>query len=368
MQIKINKSSLSEALNNVQAVVGAKSALQILQNVKIEAKDGEVTLTCSDLDTTLVANVECEVLSNGETTIPVKPFAAAVGKMVEGTIEISVDDKDCSTISSGASVFKFKGLPAKEFPTIPSPDGQNCTIESNSIREMLRKTSFAASQDDTRRTLQGVLLDFKKDKGIVKAVGTDGRRLAMLDCMVDASNCFDGQFILPRKAVDLLGKKLPKEGNAELVTAKGQLLVKTPRLMVTTKLIDEVFPNYMQVVPKEDGSAIVMNRVDLLGALDRISVFTASTDSPSVRLTFAENTLVLNSGDTEFGSSHDEVPVKYDGEKIEMCFNPQYVRDALSAMDEEEIEMKITMATKPAIIKKTDASDYTYVVMPLRVN
>jgi len=195
MHIKISKSSLSEALNNVQAVVGSKNALQVLQNVMVEATDKEVKFTCSDLDVTLVANAECEVLDAGATTIPVKPFASAVGKMVDGTIEITVDESDCSTISGGSSVFKFKGLSAKEFPSIPKPDGATCEIASNSIREMLRKTAFATSQDDTRRTLQGVLLDFQKDKGIVKAVGTDGRRLAMLDCSLENSNGFAGQYI-----------------------------------------------------------------------------------------------------------------------------------------------------------------------------
>ena len=367
MHIKISKASLSEALNNVQAVVGSKGALQVLQNVKVEAKDGEVKFTCSDLDVTLVANAECEILESGATTIPVKPFAAAVGKVVDGTIEISVDGQDCSTITAGASVFKFKGLAAKEFPSIPAPDGATCTIESNAIREMLRKTAFAVSQDDTRRTLQGVLLEFKEGEGIVKAVGTDGRRLAMLDCSLENTKGFTGQYIIPRKAVDMLSKKLPKEGNAELVTAKGQLLVKTPRLIVITKLLDEVYPNYMQVIPKADGSNVTMNRVEFLGALDRISVFTSATDSPCVVLTFGDNNLVLNSGDTEFGSSHDEIPVKYDGDTIDMRFNPQYVRDALMAMDEDEIVMKITAAGAPAVIRKSDSDDYTYVVMPLRV-
>ena len=123
----------------------------------------------------------------------------------------------------------------------------------------------------------------------------------------------------------------------------------------------------MQVVPKADGSSVTMNRVEFLGALDRISVFTSATDSPCVVLTFGDNNLVLNSGDTEFGSSHDEIPVKYDGDTIDMRFNPQYVRDALMAMDEDEIVMKITAAGAPAVIRKSDSDDYTYVVMPLRV-
>ena len=143
------------------------------------------------------------------------------------------------------------------------------------------------------------------------------------------------------------------------------MLVKTARLVITTKLLDEAYPDYMQVIPKTDGTEIAMNRVEFLGALDRISVF--MTISPCVILTFGENKLVLNSGDTELGSSHDEIPVKYDGETIEMRFNPYYVRDALTAMDDEEVVMKITNSAAPAIIKKVGANDYTYVVMPLRV-
>ena len=366
MHIKISKSSLSEALNNVQAVVGSKGALQVLQNVKVEAQDGEVKLTCSDLDVTLIANAECEIIQSGATTIPAKTFAAAVGKLVDGIIEISVDENDNSTVSCGASVFKFRGLAAKEFPTISAPDGVSCTIESNAIREMLRKTAFAASQDDTRRTLQGVLLDFNKDGSAVRAVGTDGRRLAMLDCNLNVGNGFSGQYIIPRKAVDLLCKKLPKEGVAELVTAKGQLLVRTPRLIVSTKLLDEAYPNYMQVVPKNLGKKVTVNRVDFLGALDRISVLT-NTDSPCIVLTFQNNTLLLDSSDAEYGSSHDEVPVKYDGEAVELRFNPQYVRDALTAMDEDEVELNINASTTPAVIRKPELDDYTYVVMPLRV-
>ena len=365
MHIKIIKSALSEALNNVQAVVGSKTALQVLQNVMVEASGGEVKFTCSDLDTTLVANAECEVIEEGATTIPVKTFTAAVGKMVDGVIDISVDENDRSTISGGSSVFKFNGIPANEFPTIPNPDGMSCTIESNAIREMLRKTAFAASQDDTRRTLQGVLLDFQNDGSNVRAVGTDGRRLAMLDCTLDSCNGFKGKFILPRKAVDLLSKKLPKDGNAELVTAKSQLLVKTARLIITTKLLDDAYPNYMQVIPKTDGTEIAISRAEFLGALDRISVF--MTDSPCVIFTFGDNKLVLNSGDTEVGSSHDEIPVKYEGESIDMRFNPYFIRDALNAMDDEEVVMKITNPVSPAIIKKAESDDYTYVVMPLRV-
>jgi len=127
-----------------------------------------------------------------------------------------------------------------------------------------------------------------------------------------------------------------------------------------------MFPNYMQVLPKTEGNEVAMNRIDFLGALDRISVFTSITDSPCVVLTFSHNGLTLNSGDTEAGSAHDEIPVKYDGNEIAIRFNPAYIRDVLTAMDEDEIVMKIA-GVGPSVIRKSESDDYTYVVMPLRV-
>lgn len=367
MTIKISKASLSEALNNVQVAVAAKAPLAILQNVKMTAKEGKLELTCSDMDVTLTATADCEVVAEGSTTVPAKTFATAVGKAVDGVMEISVDSTDCATLKAGPSTFRFKGLPASEFPSIPSDDGVQCSIECSSLKEMLRKTSFAASQDDTRRTLQGVLLDFGDGGKEVKAVATDGRRLAILNCDMGESSGFNGQFIIPKKAVDIIQKKLPKDGKAILNTAKSQLRITTPRFDILTKLLDEVFPNYMQVVPKSTKETITVNRVDLLGALDRSSVLTSS-DSPTVNLTFKDNCIELNSSDADVGSSHDEVPIKYNGEVIELRFNPQYVREVLSALDEDEIEFKLTNGASPAIIRKSGADDYTYVVMPLRVS
>ena len=367
MQIKISKASLSEALNNVQVVVAAKAPLAILQNVKMTAKDGKLELTCSDMDVTLTATADCEVIEEGSTTVPAKTIATAVGKVVDGIVEISVDLSDCATLKAGPSTFKFKGISATEFPSIPSDDGVQCSIDCASLREMLRKTAFAASQDDTRRTLQGVLLDFGDGGTEVKAVATDGRRLAILNCDLGEASGFNGQFIVPKKVVDIILKKLPKDGKAVLNTAKSQLRITTPHLDILTKLLDEVFPNYMQVIPKSTKETVTVNRVDLMGALDRSSVLTSS-DSPTVDFTFKANCIELNSSDADIGSSHDEVPIKYDGEEMELRFNPQYIREVLSALDEDEIEFKLTNGASPAIVRKSGADDYTYVVMPLRVS
>ena len=251
MQIKITKSSLSEALNNVATVVASKTSLPVLQNVRIEAKDGKATFVCSDLDTTLIATAECEVTEDGATTIPVKTFALAVNKVVDGMVDIQVDPHDKARLTAGTSRFSFNGISAMEFPTLANADGAPLRIPCAAIREMLRKTAFAMCSDETRRTLNSVLLDFSKGGGKTIAVATDGRRLSLLNCTVDVPDGFTKSFILPRKAVDVLVKKLPKDGDCDIIISGSQLRFVTAKLELCTKLIDDSYPNYMQVVPKE---------------------------------------------------------------------------------------------------------------------
>ena len=364
MHIKINKSALAEALNNVASVVASKSSLPVLQNVKITARDGKALFVCSDLDTTLIANAECEVLEDGETTIPVKMFSTAVSKVVDGVIDLDVDGKDRARLTAGTSKFSFNGISAKEFPVLKEEGGDPVTLKTDAIRELLRKTSFAMCMDDTRKVLNSVLLDFSQGGGKTIAVATDGRRLSMLNCTVEAPATFNSTFVLPRKAVDVLSKKLPKDGDCKIISTGSQLRFVTQKFELYTKLFDDAFPNYMQVVPKTSNEIVVVDRVELIGALDRVSVFTTS-DAPTVQLIFDKGSLILTS-DTESGSSRDEVAIKYEGDKIEMNFNPQYICDALNVIDEDEVEIHLINGTSPAVIRKAGSDDYTYVVMPLR--
>lgn len=368
MHIKISKSSLSEALNNVATVVTAKTSLPVLQNVKIDAKDGQATFVCSDLDTTLIATASCEVIEEGATTIPVKTFAAAVSKVVDGTVELKVDDKDVAKLSAGTSRFSFRGISAAEFPTLNDIDGEApARLSCSAIREILRKTSFAMSTDDTRATLKSVYLDFSKGGGKTTAVATDGRRLAILNCIVEVPEGFNSSFVLPSRAVDVLLKKLPKDGDCNIVSLGNQLKFSTPQLTLCTKLIDDAYPNYMQVVPKNNDRKVVIDRAEFAGAIDRISVFTNINEVAVMVLVFGDNKVVLTSAETDYGSSRDEVPIKYDGDPIEIKFNPQYFRDVLNVMDEDEVEILLSASSGPAIVRKVDSDEYTYVVMPLRV-
>lgn len=366
MHIKISKSSFSEALNSVQTVANSKASLPVLQNVKIVVRDGKAEFLCTDIETTLQTETSCEVLEDGETTIPVKPLASAVSKVIDGEIDFEVDEKDRAKLKAGSSRFRFNGIPAKEFPSLPEGDsGIGATVPAATLREMLRKTAFAMSVDETRRVLNGLFLDFSKGNGSALAVATDGRRLSLLECNLSIPEGFAEKFILPRKAVDVLIKRLPKDGDCTIKSVGSQVCFTTDRMKLTTKVVDGEYPNYSQVIPSAKLTPIQIDRAELVGALDRISVFTA-TDGGSVQFAFGDGRVVLNSKDTEFGSSKDEVPVKYTGESITINFNPQYIYDCLNALDDDEIDFCLVDGTNPAMIRRTGQADYTYVVMPLR--
>lgn len=366
MHIKVARAAIAEALNNAQAAVTAKTTLVVLQNVKIDAENGKAVFTCSDLDMTLISSIECEVIEEGSTTLPVKLLATAIGKVVDGIVEIDVGKDDKARIKAGTSVFRLNGIPAKEFPTLPAVNGSSATIPANVLREMFRKVSFAMSQDETRRSLNGVNLSFKEN-GKVVSVATDGRRLAMLECEAEFPKEFVNSVIIPKKTVDVLLKRLPKDGDVVVTLAGAQLRVECPSLVIMTKLIDEQYPNVAAVIPTANDKKVVLERVEFLGAIDRVSIFSAESDSFSMNFKFENNTVVLSSKETEIGDGRDEMPVVYNGEAIEAVYNPQYVRDALNVIDEDDIEFNFSNAHAPVVIRNSNGTNYTYVLMPLRV-
>ena len=184
MKFKILRSKFIEGLKSVQNIVAGKGSLPILQNVLLEASGSELKMTTTDLDISIRATSECEVLEEGSSTLPVKLLFNAITKVAEGEVEIEVDSKERASISAGNARYKLVGLPESEFPRLPKDeDAYLYTLPQQTFREMLRKVSYAASQDDTRRTLKGVLLSFKNSK--LTMVATDGRRLALVENEVE---------------------------------------------------------------------------------------------------------------------------------------------------------------------------------------
>ena len=364
MKFKIVRSKFIEGLKSVQGIVAGKGSLPVLNNVRLEALGKELTLTTTDLDISIRTTVECEVEEQGVSTLPVKLLFNSISKAAEGIVEVDIDAKERASIVAGSAKFKLAGLPESEFPRLPEEeDTYAYTIPQATLKEMLRKVSYAASQDDTRRTLKGVLMSFKDEK--LTMVATDGRRLALVENEIEFPKDAERDIILPSKTVQELMRSLNGEEETSVKVQKSQIAFKVGSVMIYSKLIDDQYPNYKQVIPSETIEKIAVDRQLLLDALDRASVMTMD-EAHSTKLIFSEGKLTVTSAASDIGEAKDEVPIKYAGETIEIIFNPSYVMDPLKAIDDDEVTINLNNGHSPAVIKCS--VPFLYVLMPLRIN
>ena len=364
MKFKIERSKFLEGLKSVQNIVVGKGSLPILGNVMISAVGKELTMTTTDLDISIKSTVECNVLESGASTLPVKLLSNLVSKAGEGEIEVETDAREQATIIAGTAKYRLAGMPVGEFPKLPKDDEASIyTLPQQTLREMFRKTSYAASQDDTRRTLKGVLMSFKDSK--LTMVATDGRRLALVENEVEFPKSSERDIVLPFKAVQELQRSLSGDDNVEIMVQMSQICFKLGSMMIYSKLVDEVYPNYVQVIPKECAQSITVDRQGLLDALDRASVMTMD-EAHSTKLIFDANRLTVTSAASDIGEAKDEVNIKYVGEKLEILFNPNYVMDCLKSIDDDEVVINLNDGHSPAVIKCS--IPFLYVLMPLRIN
>lgn len=364
MKIKIIRSKFIEGLKKVQNIVAGKGSLQIIQNAMLEANDGKLSLVTTDMDISIKSTVDCEVVEAGATTLPVKLLFSTISSCAEGMVELETDFQERARISAGSAAFKLSGMNVADFPALPSTENAFAyELPQATLREMLRKTSYAVSQDETRKTLKGVLMSFKDGK--LTMVATDGRRLALVEHEIEFPAAAEKDIILPSKVVSELQRSLSGDGEVKITIEKTQVAFNLGETQIYSKLLDEIYPNYRQVIPQSCSQKIEVDRKLLLDAIDRASVMMME-ESSSTRLTFDSNQLLVSSVAADIGEAKDIVPIKYSGEKIEIVFNPSYVKDPLKAIDEDEITIELNNGSSPAIIRCS--VPFLYVMMPLRVN
>ena len=363
MKIKIIRSKFIEGLKKVQNIVAGKGSLQIIQNAMLEAKEGKLSLVTTDLDISVKSTVDCDVVEAGATTLPVKLLSSTIASCAEGVVELEADPQDRARISAGSAAFKLSGMAVADFPALPASENAFAyTLPQATLREMLRKTSYAVSQDETRKTLKGVLMSFKDGK--LTMVATDGRRLALVEHEIDFPAAAERDIILPSKVVAELQRSLGSDGSVKITIEKSQVSFNLGDTQIYSKLLDEIYPNYRQVIPNSCKERIEVDRKLLLDAIDRASVMTME-ESSSIRLTFEENQLLVSSVAADIGEAKDVVPIKYGNEKIEIVFNPSYVKEPLKAIDEDEVTIELNNGSSPAIIRCS--VPFLYVMMPLRI-
>ena len=364
MKITVSRSLLSDALRKVQGLAAGKNTLPILSNVKMEAADQKMKFTTTDLDISVVAEISCNVIENGAITLPAKLLNDAIARATEGDVSMASDEvSNKAVIKAGSSVFRMTGLPAVDFPTLPveTEDETDFVIPQVVLKSMFRRTAFAMSEDDTRRVLNGIHIIFAD--GYLTCVATDGRRLAVAEYHPDEPFQFTMEFTMPAKTVFEMNKHLGTTGNVTFKMCKSQITATLDNGMVVySKLVEDVFPNWKQVIPTGNDNVGEIDRAVLLAAIDRVGIF---SEANSMKFDFMTGELKLKSS-TEAGNGEEAVPVKYDGGEIHATFNHNYILDVLKSIDDDEVKFAFADGTRPVIITSTMPG--LSLVMPLRVN
>jgi len=369
MNLTIAKDELINGLQSVQNVVSTRTTLPILSNVLMRAEEGRLELTATDLDVTVTCAVEAQVRKPGQSTVPVKRLFGIVRELSNSEIDMEVDEKNTCSIRCGPSFFKINGLSAEEFPPAPKfKEDKKVVFNQESVRTMMRKTSYAISTDESRYVLNGIFFSLKNHK--LTMVATDGRRLAMVDEEVDVSDKSEGDFIVPAKAVNELNRLLQDSGELEIKYSENQasFTLKTEKgfpVVVVTKLIEGNYPNYRQVIPGEAKERVALVREELLHALKRADIMT-SDKANSVKMSFTKNNLAITANSPDVGEARESLAINYKGADIAVAFNPKYLIDPLNALTEDEVYMELIDELSPGVLKIN--GPFLYVVMPMRLS
>jgi DNA polymerase-3 subunit beta len=369
MNLIIPRENLLNGLQAVQNVVSNRTTLPILSNVLMRAEGNRLNLTATDLDVTVSCGVEAQVKIAGATTVPVKRLFGIARELSSPEIELDVDEKHICSVRSGPSFYKINGLAAEEFPPLPNfKEDKKVVLPQETVRNMLKKTSFAISTDETRYVLNGIFFSLKEHK--LTMVATDGRRLALVDEEVEVDEKSHGEFIVPGKAVNELNRLMQDKGNLELNYAENQAAFtlqdeKGSAILLITKLIEGNYPNYRQVIPPEAKERITLLREEFLHALRRAEIMT-SDKSNSVKLAFGKNQLAITANSPDVGEAREAIAINYQGKEMAIAFNPRYLIDPLNALPNDEIFLELIDELSPGVLKIN--GPFLYVVMPMRLS
>lgn len=363
MKLTVNKDAVLEGLQKVQSIVSTRSTLPVLYNVYLRAEKDRLWLTSTDLEVTVRTSVDAKVMRTGGTTIPARRIFSIFKELPTNDIDIDVDDKNAASIRAGASFFKILGISEDEFPPLPKFQGnRNYSLEQKTLKVMLQSTHYAASTDETRPMLNGVLLSFKDSK--LSVVATDGRRMAMWEQEMDINRELEGEWIVPTKTVHELLKSLKDEGDVRIQVADNQISFDYDNLLVISKLVDHTYPNFRQVIPAGSDERISLERELVLNAVRRVALL-LNDRTHSVTLHFTKDQLEISAVATEIGEAKEKIGIKYRGKDITVAFNPDFLMDPLRNLSSDEVRFELSDELNPCLIRSD--KPFLYVLMPMRI-
>jgi DNA polymerase III subunit beta len=352
-------------LQSVIGVVERRQTMPVLANVLLGARDNRLSITGSDLEVELVATSQVNVQQAGDITVPGRKLLDIFRSLPEkANVTLSTEGERVS-VRAGRSRFTLSSLPAAEFPLVEEIDAQQTlTVAQGEFRRLIDKTHFSMAQQDVRYYLNGLLLE--TDGNALRAVATDGHRLALCEMALAGKAKSNHQVIVPRKGVLELQRILGTEGNIELAVGTNHVRAQIGDIRFTSKLIDGRFPEYGRVIPASPPKTVEADREVLRQALQRTAIL-SNEKYRGIRLTARPDLLTLQAHNPEQEEAEDQVEVAYKGEEVEIGFNVNYLLDALAAIETDKVIIGLTDSNSSCLIHAPDTTNTRYVVMPMRL-
>jgi DNA polymerase-3 subunit beta len=368
MKLRIEKEELQKALQNIQGIVDKKTTMPILSHFMLKvAKTASIMAT--DLEIALTEPVDAEIIEKGSLCIPARKLFEIV-KEVEGDILLESQENNWLKITSGKSTFKLMGLPEEEYPTLPEiSKAEELNLDAAAFKNMIEKSVYATGESDTRYTLNGLLIHFIPNKKTteITMVGTDGHRLAIISNKITSSLSEEMKLILPKKAATELRRVLESySGEITLHLDKNHIFFTIGEIVLTSRLIEGNYPNYEQVIPKDNDKDVIIDKVTCLKALRRASIMSRERTN-AVRFDVESGRITLISINPDVGEAREEIAAQYKGEAVSIGYNARYLMDAIQAMDGESIKIELQEPLSPTLIVETGGEGARCVIMPMRV-
>ena len=372
MKFSIERAALLKAVAQAQSVVERRNTIPILANVLIEAQDSDVRFRATDLDIEVVDRADAQVERAGATTVSAVLLHEIVRKLPDGSLVTLTDDgaKGRLTVEAGRSNFSLATLPKEDFPVMATSEySSNFSAPAVVLRRLFDKSKFAISTEETRYYLNGVYMHISDSDGgkVLRCVATDGHRLARIDAELPAGAAEMPGVIVPRKTVGEL-RKLLDDDEAKIAVSVSETKIRfaTPDITLTSKVIDGTFPDYTRVIPQGNTRKLEVDAAEFAKAVDRVATV-SSERSRAVKLTLAEDKLILSVNAPDSGAAEEELAVAYGDEHLEIGFNAKYLLEIANQVDRENAVFLFNSSGDPTLMREGNDTSAVYVVMPMRV-
>jgi DNA polymerase-3 subunit beta len=368
MKLTITREQLQEGLVAVAASVPAKTTLPILSNILLEATRDGIRLSGTDLDIAVSTSVPASVDQEGAITLPARKLVEIVRELPSAAIRLTASGEQRVTIECGRSRFRLLGLPREEFPAFPGVKFEGgWRAPAGDLQKLIAHVAFAASTEESRPILNGVLWELRPER--MRMVATNGHRLARMDVPTSSAGTAQADLIVPPKALEQIRRLFASEDEVEIARSENHLGFRSASTQVFTRLIEGPYPNYEQVIPRENDKAATADKAAFTAALRRMSIV-ASDQTHRIRMAFANGSCKLSVQTPDLGEAQEEITVSYEGDPLEIGFNAAYLLEILKYIPTDEVRMTFKAPERAATCEPVgwdDPASYLALVMPLRL-